>query len=178
MCLPAVAIGLTVGSSLLQAGGQIAAGNANNRIAQANARNLDLSAEDAVARGDADAQVQRQQFAQVMGAQRAGLSAANVDISRGSAADLITDTAGVGELEVMRTINNATREAYGLRSQAVLQRAEGKMAKRMGYLGAGATLLAGAGDTFGMTRGMKAGRVPQGSMKGMRVGTSTRGMVA
>ena len=152
MCLPAVALASTVVSTAAQAYGQIQAGRTNDRIAKSNAANLDLAAADALARGEQDGATIRQQFGQIVGQQRAGFSAANVDISRGSVANLTADTGGVGELEVLRTMNNAAREAYGLRSQAAMTRAEGTMAKRMSYLGAGATLLAGAGDTFGQLR--------------------------
>lgn len=154
MCLPAIALGANVVGAGLQAYGQISAGNQNAKIANANAANLELSAKDAEQRARADGEILRQQVGQTIGQQRAGLSAANVDISRGSASNLISDTAGAGELELARTLNNAAREAYGLKTQAAFVRNEGQMAKRMGYLGAASTLLTSASNTFGQGKAM------------------------
>lgn len=156
MCLPVAAIA-ALGAGGIGAYGQVTAGNENNAIAKANANNLDLSAKDAEQRARLDGEIIRQQIGQTIGQQRAGFSAANVDISRGSASNLVVDTAGAGELELMRTLNNAAREAYGLRTQAAITRQQGKYAQRMGYLGGASTLLSGASDAFGMKKSLKGG---------------------
>ena len=172
MCLPlaAASIGATVVGGGLQAIGQISAANANSRIANANANTLDIAATDAEQRARADAEILRQQVGQTIGQQRAGLSAANVDISRGSAANLSADTMGAGELELARTLNNAAREAYGLRTQAAMTRYEGSMAKRQGYLGAASTLLTTASSTFGQARALRGGPLSSGQVAGARSG--------
>jgi hypothetical protein len=156
MCLPAgVLLGASAG--LVQAGGQIASGIANDRIARSNASALDRTAGDVESSARLEQEATRLQFGQVIGQQRAGLSASNVDISRGSAANLSADTAAVGELEVLRALSNAAREAYGLRSQAAITRAEGAMARRMGFVNAAGTLLGTASSAFGQARAMGAG---------------------
>jgi hypothetical protein len=155
VALPVAAAAATAIGGGIKAFGQVQAGRQNDAIAKANANSLEMSAKDAEARARLDGEILRQQIAERVGQQRAGFAAANVDISRGSAANLSIDTAGIGELELNRTLNNAAREAYGMRTQAAITRAEGKNAKAMGYLGAGATLLTTASDTFGSYKMMK-----------------------
>jgi len=152
MCLPlaALAIGTTVAAGGISAFGQVQAGRANNRIAQSNADRMDLSAADLELSARTESETTRLQFGQIVGTQRAGLSGANVDISRGSASNLSAATAAVGELEVLRALTNASREAYGIRTQAAMTRVEGKMARQQGMLGAAGTLLGTAGTAFGM----------------------------
>lgn len=156
MCLPAVALGATVVGGLLQAQGQLTAGARNQEIANDNARLLELSATDVDNRARADGEILRQQVGQRIGQQRAGLSASNVDVSRGSASNLTVDTAGVGELELMRTLNNAAREAYGMRTQATNLRADGRRARTAGRGGAFSTLLTTATSTFGQRRALQS----------------------
>jgi hypothetical protein len=146
MCIPlaVAATAATVGGSLLSAGGQLSAGSFNARMARRQAQTADRAAADAEARGQQDAEAIRRVFADRQGQQVAGLAAVNVDVASGSAANLVADTGMVGELETLRVMNNAAREAYGFRSQAQALRAEATMARRSAALGAATTLLAGA----------------------------------
>ena len=165
MCLPAAAVAM-VASGGIQAAGQVMAGRQNQSIANRNAAMLETSALDALERGRTDVQLLREQVSQRIGTQRAGLSAANVDISRGSAANLVADTALVGEVEVLRTLNNAAREAYGMTTQAAFTRAEGVAARRASYLGAGATLLTAGSTAYGMRRSLSNGTMPALPVRG------------
>lgn len=148
MCVAAT----LVASTLLQAQGQLQAGQQNAAIANRNADRLDTAATDAVLRGRAEADLLRQQVVSRIGTQRAGLSASNVDISRGSAARLSADTAAAGELEVMTILNNAAREAYGMRQQASIVRDDGRAARRAGTMNAAGTLITGTSQVYGVRK--------------------------
>lgn len=145
MCLPiaALAIASMVAGTVVSAVGQIQAGNYANAIARQNARNLTSAARDAVDRGEVASGRQGQETRRLMGAQRAAGAASGIDLSSGSALDILVATAGIGEQDAQTIRNNAAREAWGYRTQAAEQVAQGKLAKRQGLFGAGSTLLTG-----------------------------------
>lgn len=161
------AIGTTAGVI-----GQIKAGNAAKRASEAGARASESSAQlsdynagvaelqaaDAVARGGLDQSLSRQQTKQVIGSQRAGQAAGNIDVSMGSALDVQGDAVFLGELDAHTIANNAAREAWGYKveaynysKQADIQRKEGgmqllagKQAQSASRWQAGGTALTGA----------------------------------
>lgn len=55
--------------------------------------------------------------------------------------DLTTETMQQGTLDALTTINNGQRQAAGLQFEADTSRAQGKIDKQSGMLGAGSTLL-------------------------------------
>lgn len=119
----------------------------------------DQQAADAIARGKEAETRQRQATRGLIGAQRATLAAQGIDVSTGSALDVQADTAALGELDALTIRNNAAREAFGYRVQAMDYRNQGAMAALAGKNQAAAlrnqsysTLLTGAANTYGIYR--------------------------
>ena len=89
---------------------------------------------------------QRQQTAQLIAKQRAQLGAANIELGSGSALQLQTDAAELGEVDALRIRSNFDQQVGALQSQADLTRAEGDFARSSGRANAGITLLGAAAD--------------------------------
>ncbi len=176
--LSAIALGLSVGGALLSARSQAKAGKAAERAAQRqgeaeeraglaaqraaesqaqlaeyNAAVADLQAKDALQRGDLDAQRYRSRTRVLVGEQRAGIAAGNIDVGYGSAVDVQADATFLGELDALTVRTNAAREAWGyrveaedLRTRAEIARQEGAAAAEAGRFGRQAAYEYGKGQ--------------------------------
>lgn len=125
-----------------------------------NAHVADLQAKDAVERGAEEESRFRTGVRGMIGAQRAGIAAGNIDVGYGSAVDVQADAAHLGELDALALRNNAAREAWGykveavdIRKRAEITRKEGVMMEKAGRvaqsahrLGAIGGLVTGAGS--------------------------------
>lgn len=163
MCeLATIAAVASIAGTAMSVMGQMQAGDAAAKSAEYNAavaRNnqivADRQADDAVKRGQVAEDEQRRKTAQIKGAQRAALGASGVALDSGSPLDILGDTAAFGELDALTIRNNASREAYGYKVQGMnfaaeagLADARGAAAKQSALIGAGATLLSGAGNVI------------------------------
>lgn len=84
------------------------------------------------------------------GAQKVSQASTGVDITSGSAADVISNDQKLGEIEATTIRNNAAREALGLRKQATLVRMGGQQ-QAQGYANqATGSLLSGAASLYGI----------------------------
>ena len=159
MCEPTTialtSLALTAVGTGVAAYGQYQQGQYNAQVANANASAAEAAARDAAERGDNEAAMQRLQVSRLIGRQRAAFSASGVDASSGSALDVLGDTAAMGELDVQTVRSNAAREVWGLRTQAAVDRFSGRVSRRMGAIGAGSTLLTGAGQMAGQAYGFR-----------------------
>lgn len=137
-------------SNLFNAAASYEQGKYLDDVAKVNAGISSRAANDAIKRGEVEADEQRKTTQQVIGAQRTGFAAGNIDVNTGSAGQVQNDAAALGELDALTIINNAEREAYGYRVQAMDQRQQGKLAKWQGKTGAFGSILGGAekGATF------------------------------
>ena len=106
--------------------GGISQGNAQDAQAQSQARNMrtnamyaNNAADDALTRGRYDAALQRIRTGQMIGTQRTAMAANGGLVDEGTNAVLQQDTAQLGELDALTIQNNAAREAYGLKVQAM-----------------------------------------------------------
>ena len=88
------------------------------RVAENNAITANRLAEDSIQRGRIEEQRNRQQTRQLQGRQTAALAASGVDVQSGSALDVISDTAALGEIDALTIRDNASREAWQRRVQA------------------------------------------------------------
>lgn len=169
----ALTLGMIGVSTATQVIGQIKAGNAARRAGEAerrasesvaslhdyNADVADLQAADAIARGTIDENQFRQQVRGLIGRQRADIAASGVDVGFGSAVDVQADAAHLGELDALQIRQNARREAWGYKVQAVDYRRRADIARREGvFLEA-------------------AGRAQQGASRVAAVGTIASGGV-
>lgn len=154
----------------VQVAGQIKAGRAARRAGEAqqeaaesqaelqeyNAAIADLQAKDAIERGAEEESRFRQGVKVMIGAQRAGIAASNVDVGFGSALDVQADAAYLGELDALTVRTNAAREAWGfkvqsedLRKRAEIARKEGVYLEAAGRQAQTASRYAAAGTLIG-----------------------------
>ena len=112
------------------------------QMTEYNAAIAELQAQDAIARGEWSADRMAEEIDQVIGSQRAGFAAGNIDVGFGSTADTQADAAALGALDISQIRNNAAADAWGFRVQAddLTQRARiyrlgGENAKRLGEIG-------------------------------------------
>ena len=87
-------------------------------VARNNATYADTQATDATNRGSLAEKQYRLQVSQLAGRQRASLAANGVVVDSGSALDITTDTATLGEQDALTIRSNAAREALGYKQQA------------------------------------------------------------
>lgn len=157
MCDPTIAAGATLALSGLSAYNQYQQGKYTAAVAQQNADVATAQANDAINRGNAEADQRRRETRQRQGTQAAIMGATGADMSSGSALDIFGDTAQFGELDALTTVNNAQREAYGYQVQGMNAIAEGNAAKSQSNAAVTQTLLTaplkayGAYQTFGGT---------------------------
>jgi len=129
-----------------QQAAQGAQANYMKQVALQRQQVADQQSADALARGQVNEDKQRQVTASRIGTQTAALAAQGTDLS-GSPTDILGDTARAGEQDALTVRNNAAREAWGYKVQA---NNAGNDAGLYGgfqpsYMGAGASLLSGAG---------------------------------
>ena len=165
----AILLGLTAAGTALSVKGQLDAGQAAERageaaqrsgesqaqLAEYNAAVADLQATDAAIRGDQEAQRFRTRTRALIGEQRAGFAAGNVDVGYGSTVDVQADAAFLGELDALTVRTNAAREAWGyrvegtdLRKRAEILRKEGANALSAGLAQRSALRWGAAGSVF------------------------------
>jgi hypothetical protein len=81
--------------------------------AEMNAQLQGKMAEDAIARGNRDAQDHMQKAAMMKSSQKAAIAANGIDVSQGSPASILDDTDYMAKVDVGRIKGNAQREAWG-----------------------------------------------------------------
>lgn len=149
---------LAVAGAATGAIGSIQAGNAKASAASYQAAILEKNRQTALdnaaktqAAADQDENALRRKNAQFAGTQIASAAGGNIDLSSGSIADIFADTARLGEEDALTLrqnwdakVSDQYQQARDFSSQAALTRAEGKQAKRAGYINAASSLLAGA----------------------------------
>jgi hypothetical protein len=90
---------------------------AQAQVAENNAQIAQWQADDALARGAKAATATRVKTLQLEGDQRAALAANGVDLTVGSAADILRDSDYFGKIDANTVTDNAAREAWGHRMQ-------------------------------------------------------------
>lgn len=93
-----------------------------------NRQMADIQAKDAIARGDREAEALRARTKKLIGSQRAALAAQGIEVGSGSALDVQADTAALGAVDELTIRNNAWREAFGYRTQALGFGSQGALA--------------------------------------------------
>lgn len=111
----AVGVGATVSAAgaYMQSKAQKDALGYQEKEAQMNAQLQGQMAEDAIARGNRDAQDHMQKAAMMKSSQKAAIAANGIDVSQGSPASILDDTDYMAKVDVGRIKGNAQREAWG-----------------------------------------------------------------
>jgi hypothetical protein len=92
-----------------------------------NAKIAEWNAQDAARRGEQDEVNARRKIAATMGAQRATLAGRGIDMSEGSALNILTDTAYLGEQDVLTVRDNTAKNVWAARVQASNDRSNAEL---------------------------------------------------
>lgn len=109
----------SLSTAISSSGAVRAQGAYESTVAKSNQSLAEIQAEDAIRRGDKAAAEHGKAVRSLMGKQKAALAAQGIDVSSGSSADILNDTNYLGTLDALTIKNNAAREAFGYKSQAI-----------------------------------------------------------
>lgn len=162
MCGPATmaiaSLAMTAAGTVVQTSAAMQASKAQKQayeyqaaVSRNNQKIAEWQAQNEIAKGQEAEIEQRRKIAALKGSQRAGLAAKGLDISTGSALNILTDTDYLGELDVANIRSNAERAAWAARVQGSNEAANAELltmraeAENPLMTGAG-TFLSGAGS--------------------------------
>lgn len=141
-------------SSYQQGKAQQAQYNYQAKVNEENAKIAQENANVQRQQGIEEARLQRIKAASTIGAQKTAMAANGVDVTQGTAVDVISDTAAIGELDALQTQYNYEMKARGyevqagnFQNQANLDVISGKNAYKAGKIGAVQHGLAGLQQT-------------------------------
>jgi hypothetical protein len=146
-------VGAGIGQGLRQAEQIKTQADLENRLTEVNAQTSLFLAEDAVKRGKRDAQLARDEIERIVGTQKAGFAAQNVQTDTGSALAVVEDTRRIGASEVAAIKVNALREAFVHKGEALGLRLEGRL-RRISSRAQAKSLIA-SGGIGGIQTGVK-----------------------
>jgi hypothetical protein len=144
--MQALALGASVGGTVLSAGSAYQQGQAAKATARNNAQMAETAALDAQRRGEEEAMQVQRKGAALKSAQRVNLASKGLDLAYGTAADLQDQTDFFTQSDVATTRSNAGREAYNLRARGQGMLAQGRADALNANMQAAGSLLGGAGQ--------------------------------
>ena len=118
-------------------------GDYQKMMSELNSEIADFQAEDALRRGEKEIELYESQIKKIIADQQVGFAAQGIEIDTGSAAIVQQDTRYLAELDKLQIKNNAYREAFGYRIEAIRQTAQGQFAQIGANLSSRNTLLSG-----------------------------------
>lgn len=140
--IPPIPVSLMLLGALGSAGGSFYTARTQRTQLNLQADLAAIAAEGELQRGQREEQQVRLQTARTKGAQRAALAANGIDLSSASAAEILTSTDVMGEIDAETVAANARRAAWGHRAQGEMARATARGISPL--LSAGTSLLGGA----------------------------------
>ena len=148
-------------SSYQQGKAQQAQYNYQAKVNEENAKIAQENANVQRQQGIEEARLQRIKAASTIGAQKTAMAANGVDVSQGTAVDVISDTAAMGELDALQTQYNYEMKARSyetqagnFQNQANLDVISGKNAYKAGQLNAINAGIKGIGESANATAGV------------------------
>lgn len=120
-------------------------------LADTNAKIAELGAQSALMQGEREEQKSRLQTAQLKSTQRTAMAANGIDLGEGSAAQVLTSTDMMGEIDASTIKANAARSAWGYRTQAVNEKNQATMSR------AAASAISPGGSAFSSLLGGAGG---------------------
>lgn len=108
------------------------AANSQADLSDYNAAVADVQAQDAHDRGALAADRFRARTRALIGEQRVGFAAGNIDVGFGSTVDVQADAAFLGELDALTVRTDAAREAWGFKIEAEDRRKGGEIQRQEG----------------------------------------------
>jgi hypothetical protein len=144
--MQALALGATVGGSVLSATSAYQQGQVAKQTAANNAQMAETAAQDAARRGEEEAAAIQRKGASLKSAQRVNLASKGLDLTYGTAADLQDQTDFFTQSDVATTRSNAGREAWNLRARGQQSLALGRADALNAQYQAAGSMLGGAGQ--------------------------------
>lgn len=149
------AIAAAAGGAAVSATGQVKAGKFNRAMAYQQANVLDAESNYVMNAGDIAANKHRTSVKQMIGEQRANAAAQGISLDTGDVANIQADAAKFGEMDALTILQDAAVNAWSLRTQRDLTRAQGDNAAKSGRQQAFATILGTGGSIMGAKYGWK-----------------------
>lgn len=143
--LPAIAAGVSLAATGIQAISSIKQGEAGAEAAEFNARTAEENAILEARKGAEDERQFRISAAKELGDIRAGYAASGV-ASEGSALDVLEESAKNMELDAQKIKYNSATKVRALNQEAKLSRMRGASSITSGYLGAAGSALKGTAE--------------------------------
>ena len=145
MCGPLAAVAVIgVVGTAVSAYGQIQAGQAAKKSAQAQKASLTRQALEAEQRGEELAGRRAEQTKAQRARARVSLAASGLAVGEGTAGQVERDIATLGTKEEKLIRRSAARQALGLREKGAIVAFEGQQAQTAGFIGATGTVISGA----------------------------------
>ena len=147
-------VAMTVISAAYNANMQRQQGKASQQIAENNATLARADAEATNAAATREQEQQSWRTRAMMGQQRAAIAANNLDPTLGTPADILGETALLGEVDQQTLRMNAARQAWGYEQQAQQYQTQGKLDRWGGNAAATGTVLSSLATAYGQTGGL------------------------
>jgi hypothetical protein len=148
LALSAIGTGLSVYGKYQQGQSAASAAEANAKMAEQQAANLDLENRENIRR-------QRIENQRLLSRQRAGFAASGVQIGTGSPLEVQAETAGILELDILDQNRASQIQQNNLFYQARTDRADASNYRSAGTLNAAGSLFSGLGSIGGSIYSMK-----------------------
>jgi hypothetical protein len=139
---------MTLASTAISAGGMLMQAKNQKDTANYNARMKEIQAQDLKNQAIIEEQAVRRKGAQLKDEQMAISALNGIEVTTGSASDLISDTAMMTEFDARTVRANAERGIFGLESGAELDRIQGRNQAMQSYLGATGTAIGGYANAY------------------------------
>ena len=140
-----IAVAVVVVGGALTAYSQHEAGQAAKATANYNAKLAENEAKAKEQQAHVESQQMQKQKERLIAAQRAGFAKGGAVITEGTPLLLMAEQAGEAELDILNQQRNRAMEATSLKSEATLQKYQGKQAARAANIQAAGTVLSTAG---------------------------------
>ena len=157
--MAALPVILQVAGTAMAAAGAIKQGQAASDAATYNSQVAQINAQVADSQSIAASEAQGRDAQRRIGAATAAFGASGVQLSDGSASDVLAESARNAALDNLTLKYNYKLKRMGLLDQAGLEAANAKNASAAGYLSAAGAVAAGAGKAYSMSGGGAA--IPQ-----------------
>ncbi|HEC2551346.1 hypothetical protein [Raoultella ornithinolytica] len=147
-----------VASSVLAAGGAVASGQQQKKMANYQAAQAEADADAAKASARVEAERIRKAGRQQAAAANAAMAASGVETGEGTALRVTSGIAGDAEQDAYQTILNGVNSSNRLQAQAQADRISGSNAATAGNISAGSSLLSAGGTAYDGWKKAKAGK--------------------
>lgn len=142
--MQALALGASVGGTVMSAGSAYQQSQVAKQTAQSNAKMAEFQAQDVQKRGEEEAQAVQRRGVAIKSAQRVNLASKGLDLTYGTAADLQDQTDFFTQSDVATARTNAAKDAWAKRAMGANY--QGQANAENPLMMAGGSLLGGAGQ--------------------------------